>query len=242
MTERKIVLYLEQETFFEHKKVSYPFLGDFWKGWNSSPDSVRLVTYEIYSSFNPILDKLFHDKGWNRSILINLRQKTINKIALLSWDISKKHLCNNIETIYPDTTKDFFSLTINDILIKNNICFILNIKAQEYHYKQRLSHNLLGPLVKLYKKDIGYFVNDQSFRSDKHKYRLYLNNRLLIERFYPVDIEHNRMLSETIYLKPNASGELRIESDFDLLIKRTEVDGRNHDIYNTNFTLPDPDK
>lgn len=241
MTERKIVLYLEQKTFFEHKKISIPFSGDKWKEWGSAPDLSRLVTYEIYNSFNPTLAHLFYNKGWNQSILIDLR-KNSNKIALVSWDVAQKHLCKNIETIYSRPEQNLFSITIDDVLLKKNISVMLKVKSQEYYTRQKAVPTLFRSLDKCYNKEIDYFISKNVFRREKHRYRLYLGSRLLVERYYPVDLEYNRMLAETIYLNEAASGEIRLESDFDLQIKRVEVNGQKQDIYSSSFQLPHADK
>jgi hypothetical protein len=243
MTERKIVLYLEQETFFEYKKISFPLGENFWQEWVSSPNLTRVVTYEIYNSFNPVLDHLFHNKEWNRSILINLRKNTVDKIALVSWNISQKHLhCRTVEEIYMQEHESFFQKTIGDVFLNKNISVMFDIKAQEYYEVQKKSPRLLRSMTNTFNKDIGFFISNNIFRHAKHRYRIYLDNRLLIERYYPVDIEYNRMLAETVYLNENAKGEIRVESDFNLMIKRVELDGCKHDIYSSIFALPNPDK
>jgi hypothetical protein len=51
------------------------------------------------------------------------------------------------------------------------------------------------------------------FKYPGAKYRLYLNEYLLIERFYPSDLKANEMLEETVFLNlQNKKYEINIEN------------------------------
>ena len=223
MTERKIVLYLEQKTYSEHYRRAY------------LKAESRIADYYVFNTFSQALEKVFNKFDIDRKILIDLRRKAINKVAVISWKRIPMHLCNveienkNDGMFLTETMESFkdkgilliFKIDDETLLrsIKNRYPFIKAISPSDF-----------------IKDDI--LITKNRFRSNDFKYRLYLNDRLLVERYYPVDIEHNRMIAETIYFNENAQGTLRIESDFELQIKRVEVDGQKQDIYSSSFLLP----
>ena len=236
MTERKIVLYLEQKTISEvyqdaFEKIKYES--------DTTPTLyLKKVEYYTFNSLGNEIENIFNKLKIDRSILIDIRERSIGKIALIKFSLIQKHLYK--KSFERKKDEDFVIKMIDDFS-KKGISLLLKIEDEFLLEKIKIMSTSLKNLNLFFLKDDIILVK-RFLRSDPLRYRLYLNDRLLVERYYPIDIEHNRMVAETVYLNDNASGELRVESNFDLQIKRVEIDGQKHDTYSTSFQLPHTDK
>lgn len=229
MTERKIVLYLEQKTISE--KYQRAFMRSMTA--NTSP---RVVDYYLFNSLNAELNSIFEKFNIDKKILLDLKRRSIYEISLIRWNVVKKHLCKLVPVEKLDMV---FLLETIESFKKKKVPVIIMIE------EEGLLEDTVKKNLDIIKKINAHFIKDnillainRELNLDPLRYRIYLENRLLVERYYPIDIESNRIVAETIYFKENTKGNLRIESNFDLQIKRVEIDGQKHDTYSSSFLLP----
>jgi len=233
MTGTRIVLYLEQKTFSKKFQYSYGFTH------HQAPpvvakNSTRLADYHVMNSLGHEIDSLFYKLKINPQTLIDLKQQAINKIGIIEWKVVQSHLCKAEDRSRSDL--DVIRDSVN-VLIHQKIPFVVKIEPGFWLEDVKKKINRLSDLDVYFNQDWSYMFMKTAFRSSTFRYRLYHDQRLLIERNYPIDIQFGKILVETMQLNENARGEIRLESDFDLQIKRIDINDRTQDIYDTCFKL-----
>lgn len=233
MTGTKLVLYLEQKTFSKKFQYSYGFTH------HQAPpiavkNSTRLADYHVMNSLGHEIHSLFYKLKINPQTLIDLKQQAINKIGIIEWKVVQSHLCKAEDRSSSDL--DVIRDSVN-ILIHQKIPLVVKIEPGFWLEDLKKKINGLSDLDVYFNQDWSYMFMKTAFRSSAFRYRLYHDQRLLIERNYPIDIQFGKILVETMQLNENARGEIRVESDFDLQIKRIDINDRTQDIYDTCFKL-----
>jgi hypothetical protein len=243
MTEQVIKLYVEQETFKETFDVSYPFTEEASrKKWGvNSPDLIRTVRYEIYNSFHKDLDYIVEKMKLDRNLLLDLRSKSIDKISIISIDLINQHLFKGNYTVMlyqPEVSFSRHSLQ-KVIDLKANCLIKFKNDSLQNTIKKYNQLNFIFPSF----LDNNIVLSSLHFRNKDLKYQIYIDDRLLIERKYPIDIERNRMIMETIVLSKEAKGTIRIVSDFNLIFKKVLYNEESYNTYGKVFSIPpNPDK
>lgn len=233
MTERKIVLYLEQKTISDRYQKAFSRMTEY------ENSKLRIADYYLFNSLGNEINQVFQKVGLSKEMLLDFRKKSTDKIALVRWNTIEKHLCKldpieKSDMVFVRETLMYFNKKKIPVIFKIDNDVLLERLKDRYDQIAQLN---------LYFKD-NIIIMSKNIPSIPRflKYRIYLKNRLLIERYYPIDIEQNRMIAETIYLNENATGEMRVESNFDLQIKRVEINGQRYDTYSNSFRLPHTDK
>ena len=84
------------------------------------------------------------------------------------------------------------------------------------------------------------FTADSTYREKKdQRYRIYINDRMLIERYFPPDVDSSSwMLEETVALADiNDTVNIQIRSDSNLIISTIKLDDVTHEVMDMNYQL-----
>jgi hypothetical protein len=69
------------------------------------------------------------------------------------------------------------------------------------------------------------------------KYRIYINDRLLIERFFPRDLSLSKIICEECYISLNKPVNVKIVTDYDLIFSKIVADKNTYYPNSTEFIL-----
>jgi hypothetical protein len=230
MSERKIVLYLEQQSIADRFQYSYGF--KYYNGAVLPPkNTIRLADYHIINSLDSKLSQLFQKLKIDQAVLKSLKQQAIDRIGIIEWKTIQSHLCKAEDRAQPDVAD---IIDVVNILVNQKIPFVVKIeKGICFNH----SVHQLRALDIYFNHDKTYLFIKKSFRSAAFRYRLYLDQRLLMEREYDINTAPDTILTETMYLNATAKGCITVISDFGLQIKRIDVNDHTQYIYSNCFKL-----
>jgi hypothetical protein len=72
---------------------------------------------------------------------------------------------------------------------------------------------------------------------DKNKYRIYLDDRLLMERFFPADMSASQTYFEHFVLDSPVTGTISIPNELGLIIDKIEIDGLTVTVNDITYDL-----
>lgn len=83
------------------------------------------------------------------------------------------------------------------------------------------------------------FTEDSPLEKKDQRYRIYINDRMLIERYFPPDVDSSSwMLEETVALADiNDTVNIQIRSDSNLIISTIKLDDVTHEVMDMNYQL-----
>lgn len=217
---------------------------------DSMPENVvKSNTVTVVNSMNPWLDAFWQQENLDSSILSSWRQ-TNKKIIAIEWQLMKP-LADVVETdielddesdtnVYTDylyrnnPDQDLFAIASKDSRITNFITAkYLSEDETDLTLDETVVKRRYWPIFNIQGDFIYGNVGDNSI----HKYRVYLGDRLLTERFYPVESGGEYQVVESISLSDGVEGALRIESSYGLVIDKIEVDGLTVSVNDITYDL-----
>jgi hypothetical protein len=237
MSERKIVLYLEQQSIADRFQYSYGF--KYYNGETVPPkNTTRLADYHVINSLDPGLSQLFQKLKIDQTVLKSLKQQAIDRIGIIEWKMVQSHLCRAEDRAHPVIIATIDSI---NMLANQKIPFVVKIEKGIWSEKAKQNApQLQAQDLELYfDHDMTHLFMKKSFRTSPFRYRLYLDQRLLMEREYDINAAAGTILTETICLNAAATGCIKVVSDFGLQIKRIDVNDHTQYIYSNCFKLAD---
>lgn len=133
-----------------------------------------------------------------------------NEINLSFWGLTNiKDLSEY--TVFGKQNRLF--ITFYEKNISSSIPFIIKITNKKWASQDRLINYGTDLII-----SENILNNSQKLNS---KYRLYLNDRLLVERFYPEDLPRFKIICEECYLDLNQPVKIKLETDCDLIITKS---------------------
>lgn len=219
-------------------------------GLDSIPvDVVKRNKITVVNSMNPWLDALWEQENLDRSMLTAWRQ-TNKKLIVMEWDLLKPiadiidsdidlpdDQDNNIYTDYlhfDNTDNDLFVAVSKDTRIIDFISNKYTIADDEIPLDENtVVIRKLWPIFNFQDNLVYGYVGDTNI----HKYRIYLGDRMLTERFYPVESGGNFQVVESISLNSGSDGTLRIISPYGLVIDKIEIDGQTVMVNDITYDL-----
>jgi hypothetical protein len=87
-------------------------------------------------------------------------------------------------------------------------------------------------------KDV-FILGKRLLEKKDQRYRIYINDRMLIERYFPPDVDSSSwMLEETVALADiNDTVNIQIRSDSNLIISTIKLDDVTHEVMDMNYQL-----
>jgi len=223
MTAKKYQFYLDtkkQEDFhtikYTAKKVDDGLINAYHKNNPAADRLMILVTEHTLNSANPFVQTFFKDNTIDNQILSRIIRK-YETVKITIFD------CVDIDLLPKETNV----INIEDALgrktlldVKNSsypqFVKVLDLKTLNF-YRLFVNHNENIVISDFLIKDIELDI----------KYKIYVNDRLLIERFFPYNLPLNKVLCEECYLELSQKIKFRVESDYGLIFKQVSVNDTN---------------
>lgn len=184
-----------------------------------------LFTEHILNSDNIFVKRFVEENNIKEELLIRLVRK-YEKVKIVTSD------CVDIDRIPPGS--EFF--TAADGMIKKTF---KEVKESSY-----------PSFIKILTETLSFYnlyvnVNNDIIISDflvktkelDIKYKIYVNDRLLIERFFPYNLPLQKILSEECYLNLKENATVKIVSDHNLIFKKVTTDNGSFNPNSAEFIL-----
>ena len=151
--------------------------------------------------------------------------RNYKKVKIFYWDcVPEKSLPNNIKVL--TERQGFFSKSkkIVEDTKENTDTFhvieILNPKLLSFYLNSKLKYQLTDNNLLCAQNILG---NEKLIIKDT-KYRLFLNERLLVERFFPSGLRNDKSLVEIVYLDITSPKTIKLITENDLVIAKVIAD------------------
>jgi hypothetical protein len=205
----------KQETFYEETsraKYINPFLSE-------NKDLVELITKGKENYYN---------------VYRNYKQVKIFFLNCVQEDCLEKDI------VFLKENQSFFNLVSREVLNskenKDTFFIIEVIHPELLKIQKKLSVSLITPFEKLlFIQDISRL--NQTKVNNTLRYRLLLDDRLLVERFFPESLREDKSLVEEVYLDIQTNRTLRLITNEDLYVVKVSTGDRVFYPNSTEFIL-----
>lgn len=233
MTTKKYQFYIDNKIQEQFHQVSYKArkLDEFLinKYHKNNSDADRLMAFEeehLLNTQHPFLKDFVNQNNINENIYHKI-VRGYNQVKILQWD------CLDIDDL-PKLTE----ITNSQLgLTKQSFT---NMKESDYPYIIKIldtnTHNHYTKFTNINENIIvsNFLISHTDLNL---RYKIFLNDRLLIERFFPKDLPLKKLLCEECYLDLNTTSKVRIVSNYDLIFKKVTADSNIFKPNSTEFIL-----
>lgn len=214
MTTKKYQFYIDtkkQDNFLSKKvfaKKVHPNYLPFIKNKNIDNLMTVLTEYRL-NTHNEFFKNFCKENDINENIYIKIF-RSYKEVVIALWKFE------NIddlpaETIFKSQIEGFFSLYYENSLNEQNPYFIkLEEDAITTEYKKQIN----------FKENFIVSKNILDNTTKDLKYRIYIDDRMLIERFFPKDLMISKVVCEECYLNLNQPTKIKLVTANDLVFSK----------------------
>jgi hypothetical protein len=205
-----------------------------------APDLVRCITVYKTNTHNSFLEDLVTANVITAEFLQTVRNHH-SVIHVLDMNVVERASLDQVDVILePHSDTAIFNNTPREFELSALPYIVLfrspAVKKLVFDLREKIQNKLfqLSEVAVNVSDDVMYASKQEAISS---MYRIYLGDRLLVEREYPADLASKLMLEETVSLDVTGLASLRLESDYGVVMKEVTVDGTVHTPNATEFSL-----
>lgn len=249
MTAKKYQFYIDtkkQEEFFEETVESAKYIDKHLYSNNKNlslindKDRYFLTSKEITVNSGNLIVKDFFEKNKIPIQDFYYVYRNYEKVKIYKWDIkTEKDLPHNVNIITKyGVCQEGIKTILNSKFNKSNTLYIAEINHPELLFVlSYLNDNIKTPFKNLLFLQNIKNTNEKEKSTKKIKYKLYLNDRLLVERFFPEELRTDKSLVEEVYLDIKEPKQLKLVTDNDLYIVKITYSDKVFYPNSTEFIL-----